>query len=111
MKRLLIGSLVALAITLGLAPTASADYYSANERQYLSTLYANGMVPSQTTNDLLTQGYWVCDILGNHSGGYVASQVWLGSHANPDGGIGISYSQANTVVYAAIANLCPWRWY
>ena len=110
MKRLLVGVLAALAITLGLAPTASADYYSANERQYLRALYSNGMVPTDTTTDLLLHGYWVCDILGNHSGGYVASQVWLLSHAtNPEGAI--DYSQANAVVYAAIANLCPWRWY
>ena len=104
----------AVTAAVSLAPIASADYYSDNEHQYLRALYSNGMVPSQTTDSLLSHGYWVCDILGNHSRGYVASQVWLGSQADNAGEIGITgitYAQANTVVHAAIANLCPWRWY
>ena len=103
-KKLIIGGLAALAIGLGVAAPASADYYSANERQFIRELYSAG-IEAQSGADSVGGGYWVCDILGNHSGGYVASQVWLYSDGE------ISYSQANTIVYAAIANLCPWRWY
>ena len=102
---------VAIAAAVFLAPTANAyPWLSSNENQYLVALYANDMQPRprQTTAEIVEGGYWVCNILGNHSGGYVASQVWQISNADPGG---ITYAQANSVVYAAIANLCPWRWY
>ena len=113
-KLFLVGACVVVATVLAAvaqAPSASADsWLSANERQYLKVLYVNNMQPRpwQTSAEIVAGGYWVCNILGNHSGGYVASQVWLDSNADPGG---ISYAQANTVVHAAIAHLCPWRWY
>jgi hypothetical protein len=109
MKKLLAGLMgaAAVAAAVSLAPSASADppFYT-NEGQFIGTLYSNGVQarPGYTTSDLVAHGYWVCDILGNHSGGYVASQVWLVNDR-------ITYSQANMIVFAAIANLCPWRWY
>ena len=109
MKKLLAGLMGAagVAAAVSLAPSASADppFYT-NEGQFIGTLYSNGVQarPGYTTSDLVAHGYWVCDILGNHSGGYVASQVWLVNDR-------ITYSQANMIVFAAIANLCPWRWY
>ena len=111
MKKLILGGLAALAIGLIGAPTANADYwYTAGERQYISDLYAAGMQPKPgyTTSYLVDQGYSACNVLGNHSGGYVASQIWSSSNSTPNG---VSYSQANTLVFSAIANLCPWRWY
>ena len=111
MKKLITGSLAALALSLGMAAPANAyPWLSDNESQYLNVLAANNMGPRpwQSAAEIVAGGYWACDILGNHTGGYVASQVWLDSNSEPGG---ISYYQANTVVHAAIANLCPWRWY
>ena len=101
MKKLIIAVLATLAVA-GLAPAAPAN---ASVNGYLSALYANGLLAPPGT---IAHGYWVCDILGNHSGGYVTSQVWSNSAA---WGRGLSWGQSNTVVHLAIAHLCPWRWY
>ena len=101
----------AITVAVSLAPSASADpLFSDNENQYIGTLYSNNIQPKpgDTTTNLIAHGYLVCNVLGNHSGGYVASQIWQASNMTPNG---VTYSQANTIVYAAIANLCPWRWY
>ena len=112
MKKLIVGGLAALASGLAgapMAPTASADpLFYTNEGQFIGEVYSNGVQawPGTTTADLVQHGYWMCELLGNHSGGYVTSQVWSINHST-----GLTWSMADVMVRAAIANLCPWRWY
>ena len=112
MKKLIAGLMggAAIAAAVSLAPSASADpLFYTNENQFIGAVYSSGIQawPGTTTADLVQYGYWVCDTLGNHTGGYVASQVW--SRNNPE--TGLTYPMAQTMVYAAIEHLCPWRWY
>ena len=107
MKKLLAGLMGAAAVTaaVALAPTASADRVS--ESEFIVAVDAAGLeaTSGHGVGDLVAAGYQVCDILGNHSGGYVASQIWTANDGR------ITWTQANSIVYAAIAHLCPWRWY
>jgi hypothetical protein len=95
----------ALTIAASLFCIGKANANPADEQAFLSQLTNSGLA-IKNVSGTVTLGYTICAQLPYENGAQLAEQLWEGASSG-----GFTLNDMNTVVWAAVQNLCPWEYH